>query len=162
MNLQDVTLTWQKEPARAEALVVHSQYYRREQLAKQDEVYRNQTWLDPEGLAQGNASLRGVRTQDEGVYLCHITSELGWTSEHWELRVGGECWGCCILGWAWLMQCGSVSPSSGSSLLGTLLVSSLSEFPPRPLSTRLPKNSVPCHTSSLRCFYLAHSNATLS
>ncbi|TFJ97540.1 very long-chain specific acyl-CoA dehydrogenase, mitochondrial [Platysternon megacephalum] len=59
MNLQDVTLTWQKEQAGAEALVVHSHYYGREQL-------------------------------DEGIYLCHVTSELGWTSELRELRLGGE------------------------------------------------------------------------
>ncbi|CAM4697486.1 unnamed protein product [Caretta caretta] len=90
MNLQDVTLTWQKEQEGAEALVVHSHYYGKDQLARQDEVYRNQTHLDPEGLARGNASLmlRGVCIQDEGIYLCHVTSELGWTAERRELRVG--------------------------------------------------------------------------
>uniref|UniRef100_A0A452H0L4 Ig-like domain-containing protein n=1 Tax=Gopherus agassizii TaxID=38772 RepID=A0A452H0L4_9SAUR len=100
MNLQRLTLTWQKERAGAEALVVHSYYYGREQLEKQDEAYRSRTQLDPEGLARGDASLtlRGVRTQDEGVYLCHVTSELGKTSERRELRVAGECWGCCIPG----------------------------------------------------------------
>uniref|UniRef100_A0A8C3IIP6 Ig-like domain-containing protein n=1 Tax=Chrysemys picta bellii TaxID=8478 RepID=A0A8C3IIP6_CHRPI len=69
--------------------MVHCHYYGREQLEKQDEAYRNRTRLDPEGLAWGNASLtlRGVRTQDEGVYLCHVTSELGWTAERRELRV---------------------------------------------------------------------------
>ncbi|XP_034648520.1 CD276 antigen-like [Trachemys scripta elegans] len=105
MNLQDVTVTWKRERAGTEALVVHNHNYRRDQLVRQDEVYRNRTWLDPEGLAWGNASLtlRGVRTQDEGVYLCHVTSELGWTAERRELRVEGECWGCCILGWVWLM-----------------------------------------------------------
>ncbi|XP_065430627.1 CD276 antigen-like [Chrysemys picta bellii] len=89
MNLQDLTLTWQKEQAGAEALVVHCHYYGREQLEKQDEAYRNRTRLDPEGLAWGNASLtlRGVRTQDKGVYLCHVTSEPGWTAERRELRV---------------------------------------------------------------------------
>ncbi|KAG6926115.1 CD276 antigen [Chelydra serpentina] len=89
MNLQRLTLTWQKERVGAEALVVHSHYYGREQLAKQDEVYRNRTQLDPEGLAQGNGSLtlRGVRTQDEGVYLCHVTSELGTTSETRQVTV---------------------------------------------------------------------------
>nr|XP_042700312.1 CD276 antigen-like [Chrysemys picta bellii] len=89
MNLQDLTLTWQKERSGAEALMVHCHYYGREQLEKQDEAYRNRTRLDPEGLAWGNASLtlRGVRTQDEGVYLCHVTSELGWTAERRELRV---------------------------------------------------------------------------
>ncbi|XP_065275988.1 CD276 antigen-like [Emys orbicularis] len=90
MNLQRLTLTWQKERAGAEALVVHSYYYGSEQLARQDKGYRNRTWLDPEGLAWGNASLtlRGVHMQDEGVYLCHVTSELGRTSERTELRVG--------------------------------------------------------------------------
>ncbi|TFK14642.1 CD276 antigen [Platysternon megacephalum] len=68
MNLQRLTLTWQKEQAGTEALVVHSHYYGKDQLARQDEAYRNQTRLDPEGLARGNASLmlRGVRMQDEG------------------------------------------------------------------------------------------------
>ncbi|KAM9114239.1 CD276 antigen-like [Pangshura tecta] len=90
MNLQHLTLTWQKEQAGAEDLVVHSYYYGREQLEKQNEVYRNRTWLDPEGLARGDASLtlRDVRTQDEGFYLCHVTSELGKTSERRVLRVG--------------------------------------------------------------------------
>ncbi|XP_039369208.1 CD276 antigen-like [Mauremys reevesii] len=90
MNLQRLTLTWQKGRAGAEDLEVHSYYYGREQLEKQDEVYRNRTQLDPAGLAWGDASLtlRGVRTQDEGVYLCHVTSELGKTSERTELRVG--------------------------------------------------------------------------
>ncbi|TFJ96336.1 methylmalonyl-CoA carboxyltransferase [Platysternon megacephalum] len=89
MNLQRLNLTWQKERAGAEALVVHSHYYGRDQLDKQDEAYRNRTQLDPEGLARGNASLmlRDVHMQDEGVYLCHITSELGRTSALWELKV---------------------------------------------------------------------------
>ncbi|CAM5134255.1 unnamed protein product [Natator depressus] len=89
MNLQHLTLTWQKEGAGAEALVVHSHYYGKDQLARQDEVYRNRTWLDPEGLARGNASLtlRGVRTQDEGVYHCHVHSELGGTLQTRQLTV---------------------------------------------------------------------------
>uniref|UniRef100_A0A8C3IHL3 Ig-like domain-containing protein n=1 Tax=Chrysemys picta bellii TaxID=8478 RepID=A0A8C3IHL3_CHRPI len=59
MNLQRLTLTW------------------------------NRTWLDPEGLARGNASLtlRGVRMQDEGIYRCHITSELGITSDTRQVTV---------------------------------------------------------------------------
>ncbi|XP_067398978.1 CD276 antigen-like [Emydura macquarii macquarii] len=90
LDLQRLTLTWQKEREGAEALVVHSYYYGRDQLARQAEAYRNRTWLDPEGLAQGNAALtlRGVCPQDEGIYRCHVTSELGPTSEHSELRVG--------------------------------------------------------------------------
>ncbi|CAM5134231.1 unnamed protein product, partial [Natator depressus] len=94
LNLQCLTLTWQKEGAGAGVLMVHSHYYEREQLARQDKAYRNRTRLDPEGLARGKASLslRGVRMQDEGVYRCHVTSELGTTSEHWELRVGA--WDC--------------------------------------------------------------------
>ncbi|XP_034648872.1 CD276 antigen-like isoform X1 [Trachemys scripta elegans] len=89
MNLQRLTLTWQKERAGAEDLVVHSYYYGKEQLERQDEAYRNRTRLDPEGLAQGNASvtLRGVRIQDEGVYLCHITSEQGKISERRQVKV---------------------------------------------------------------------------
>uniref|UniRef100_K7FAK3 Ig-like domain-containing protein n=1 Tax=Pelodiscus sinensis TaxID=13735 RepID=K7FAK3_PELSI len=83
MNLERLTLTWQKEPERAgaEPRVVHSYYYGKDQLERQDAAYRNRTWLDAEGLARGNASLvlRGVRTQDDGVYHCHMTSELGLT-----------------------------------------------------------------------------------
>ncbi|XP_043357905.1 CD276 antigen-like isoform X1 [Dermochelys coriacea] len=90
MNLQHLILTWQKEQVGAEALVVHSYYYGRDQLEKQDKAYRNRTQLEPEGLARGNASLtlRDIHLQDEGVYQCHITSELGTMSELWELRVG--------------------------------------------------------------------------
>ncbi|TFJ99813.1 NKG2-F type II integral membrane protein [Platysternon megacephalum] len=90
MILKGLTLTWQKERAGAEALVVHSYYYGRDQLARQDEACRNWAQLDPEGLARGNVSLtlRDIHMQDEGVYLCHITSELGTTSERRELRVG--------------------------------------------------------------------------
>ncbi|XP_074794660.1 CD276 antigen-like isoform X1 [Natator depressus] len=90
MNLQRLTLTWQKEQVGAEALVVHSYYYGREQLEKQDKAYRNRTRLEPEELARGNASLmlRDIHMQDEGVYQCHVTTELGMTSELWELRVG--------------------------------------------------------------------------
>ncbi|XP_053867182.1 CD276 antigen-like [Malaclemys terrapin pileata] len=89
MNLQRLTLTWQKEQVGTEALVVHSYYYGKDQLARQDEAYRNRTWLDPEGLARGNASLtlRGVRMQDEGIYRCHVTSELGITSETRQVTV---------------------------------------------------------------------------
>ncbi|XP_039369428.1 CD276 antigen-like [Mauremys reevesii] len=89
MNLQHLILTWQKEQVGAEALVVHSYYYGKDQLARQDEAYRNRTQLDPEGLAWGNASvlLRGVRMQDEGVYSCHVHSELGATLETRQLRV---------------------------------------------------------------------------
>uniref|UniRef100_A0A674J0T1 Ig-like domain-containing protein n=1 Tax=Terrapene triunguis TaxID=2587831 RepID=A0A674J0T1_9SAUR len=92
MNLQRLTLTWQKERAGAGDLVVHSYYYGKEQLERQDEAYRNRTQLDPEGLAQGNASLtlRGVRIQDEGVYLCHITSEQGKISERRQVKVMGK------------------------------------------------------------------------
>uniref|UniRef100_A0A8C0JF54 Ig-like domain-containing protein n=1 Tax=Chelonoidis abingdonii TaxID=106734 RepID=A0A8C0JF54_CHEAB len=89
MNIQHLTITWQKERAGAEALVVHSHYYGKDQLERQDEAYRNRTQLDPEGLAQGNASLTlsGVRTQDEGIYHCHVTSELGTTSETKQVTV---------------------------------------------------------------------------
>ncbi|TFJ99799.1 galactosylceramide sulfotransferase-like [Platysternon megacephalum] len=54
MDLQRLTVTWQKEQVRAEALVVHSHRYGKDQLAGQDEVYSNRTRLDPEGLARGN------------------------------------------------------------------------------------------------------------
>ncbi|XP_065430632.1 CD276 antigen-like isoform X2 [Chrysemys picta bellii] len=89
MNLQHLTLTGQKEQVGAEALVVHSHYYGKDQLARQDETYRNWTHLDPEGLAQGNASLmlRGVRMQDEGIYHCHVHSELGGNLETRQLTV---------------------------------------------------------------------------
>ncbi|XP_074837200.1 CD276 antigen-like [Carettochelys insculpta] len=89
MDLQRLTVTWQKELVGAQALVVHSYYYGKDQLATQNAAYRNRTQLDADGLAQGNGSLvlRAVRTQDEGVYLCHVTSALGSRAERWELRV---------------------------------------------------------------------------
>uniref|UniRef100_A0A8C0IUG0 Ig-like domain-containing protein n=1 Tax=Chelonoidis abingdonii TaxID=106734 RepID=A0A8C0IUG0_CHEAB len=92
MNLQRLTLTWQKERVGAEALVAHSYYYGKEQLERQDQIYRNRTQMDPEGLARGNASLtlRGVRIQDEGIYLCHITSEQGKISVRRQVAVMGN------------------------------------------------------------------------
>uniref|UniRef100_A0A8C8VJ98 Ig-like domain-containing protein n=1 Tax=Pelusios castaneus TaxID=367368 RepID=A0A8C8VJ98_9SAUR len=89
MDLQRLTITWQKEMG-AEVLVVHSYYYGRDQLTRQAEVYRHRTQVNPEGLDRGNVSLTlsGVRSQDEGIYRCYVHSELGETSEHWELRVG--------------------------------------------------------------------------
>ncbi|XP_074837354.1 uncharacterized protein LOC142003896 isoform X2 [Carettochelys insculpta] len=89
MNFQHLTLTWQKEQEGAEALVVHSYHYGRNQLETQDAAYRNRTWLDAEGLARGNGSLvlRDVRRQDEGVYLRHVTSALGETLTMRQLTV---------------------------------------------------------------------------
>ncbi|XP_038238915.1 CD276 antigen-like [Dermochelys coriacea] len=89
LKLQYLTVSWQKEQVGAEDLVVHSYYYGKDQLVRQDKVYRNRTWLDPEGLARGNASLtlRGVRTQDEGVYRCYVHSELDGTLQTIQLTV---------------------------------------------------------------------------
>ncbi|XP_041037124.1 CD276 antigen-like [Carcharodon carcharias] len=63
--------------------VVHSYYYGRDQLAKQDAAYRNRTQLFSGDLPEGNASLRlrSVGVQDEARYLCSVNNEFG-TSSH--------------------------------------------------------------------------------
>ncbi|KAK6477885.1 CD276 antigen-like [Huso huso] len=74
-DLTRVVVTWQCPP---DDHVVHSFYYGRDQLALQNEAYRNRTQLFPEQLSVGNATLRlkQVRGEDDGWYTCAVTNQV--------------------------------------------------------------------------------------
>ncbi|KAK6469901.1 CD276 antigen-like [Huso huso] len=78
-DLGKVVVTWQRPDYR----VVHSFYYGQDQLALQNETYRNRTQLFPEQFSVGNASLRlkQVRGEDEGWYTCAVTNQVESTRE---------------------------------------------------------------------------------
>ncbi|KAK1151807.1 CD276 antigen-like isoform X2, partial [Acipenser oxyrinchus oxyrinchus] len=88
-DLTRVVVTWQRPPADH---VVHSFYYGRDQLALQNETYRNRTQLFPEQLSVGNASLRlkQVRGEDEGWYTCAVTNQVENTKGDVRLIVADE------------------------------------------------------------------------
>ncbi|XP_034612428.1 uncharacterized protein LOC117869576 [Trachemys scripta elegans] len=83
IKLHRLNITWKMQRAEGVDLLVHSYYGQRDLWQGQDKAYRGRTQLDPEGFAKGNASLklRSVRIQDEGSYICYVTSELGEWSE---------------------------------------------------------------------------------
>lgn len=74
---------------------VHSYYNGKDQLKKQHFRYAHRTSLIHSEINNGNASLtvRRLRLQDEGIYICYV----GTTSTHTEntvvLKVGGK-WAC--------------------------------------------------------------------
>ncbi|XP_058862822.1 CD276 antigen-like [Acipenser ruthenus] len=74
VDLRKAVITWQRPP---DDHVVHDYYYGQDQLALQNETYRNRTQLFPEQLSVGNASLRlkQVRGEDEGWYTCAVTNQ---------------------------------------------------------------------------------------
>ncbi|XP_058866694.1 CD276 antigen-like [Acipenser ruthenus] len=88
-DLTRVVVTWQRPPADH---VVHSFYYGQDQLALQNETYRNRTQLFPEQLSVGNASLRlkQVRGEDEGWYTCSVTNQVESTKGDVQLIVAAE------------------------------------------------------------------------
>ncbi|MGH0182979.1 UNVERIFIED_CONTAM: hypothetical protein FKN15_010965 [Acipenser sinensis] len=87
-DLGKVVVTWQRPDYR----VVHSFYYGQDQLALQNETYRNRTQLFPEQLSVGNASLRlkQVRGEDEGWYTCSVTNQVESTMGDVQLIVAAE------------------------------------------------------------------------
>ncbi|KAK1151804.1 CD276 antigen-like [Acipenser oxyrinchus oxyrinchus] len=88
-DLTRVVVTWQRPPADD---VIHSYYYGQDQLALQNEAYRNRTQLFPEQLSVGNASLRlkQVRGEDEGLYTCAVTNQVESTKGDVRLIVADE------------------------------------------------------------------------
>ncbi|MGH0168160.1 UNVERIFIED_CONTAM: hypothetical protein FKN15_058732 [Acipenser sinensis] len=88
-DLGKVVVTWQRPPADD---VIHSFYYGRDQLALQNEAYRNRIQLFPEQLSVGNASLRlkQVRGEDEGWYTCSVTNQVESTMGDVRLIVAAE------------------------------------------------------------------------
>ncbi|XP_039368415.1 CD276 antigen-like [Mauremys reevesii] len=89
VKLHRLNITWKMQRAESAALLVHSYYGQRDLWRGRDKVYQGRTQLDPEGIHTGNASLRlrAVRFQDEGSYLCYVTSELGTSTQKISLAV---------------------------------------------------------------------------
>ncbi|XP_035286557.1 CD276 antigen-like isoform X2 [Anguilla anguilla] len=75
-SLEDLVVTWQTAE---DNLVLHSFYFGRDQLDKQNARYQNRTSMFRPLLGAGNASLRldRVGPQDSGRYLCSVDSLLG-------------------------------------------------------------------------------------
>ncbi|GCC26854.1 CD276 antigen-like isoform X1 [Chiloscyllium punctatum] len=71
LPLGNVVINWQRDENRE---VVHSYYYGKDQLSKQNPHYSGKTSLFPEEFKNGNASLRleGVNPEHSGVYLCYV------------------------------------------------------------------------------------------
>ncbi|XP_044846844.1 CD276 antigen-like [Mauremys mutica] len=92
VKLHRLNITWKMQRAEGAALLVHSYYGQRDLWQGQDKVYRRRTQLYREGIRKGNASLRlrAVRFQDEGSYLCYVTSELGNSTQKISLAVLGR------------------------------------------------------------------------
>lgn len=91
LNLQPLNVTWTKEEAEGPDLLVHSYCNGMDTLQRQDAAYKGRTQLHPERFPLGNASLllRGVRSQDEGFYICHVQPELGRFSVRMQVTVEG-------------------------------------------------------------------------
>ncbi|CAM4630391.1 unnamed protein product [Lepidochelys kempii] len=91
LNRQLLNITWKKEEAEGPDLLVHSYYNGMDTLQRQEVTYRNRTQLHPERFPEGNASLtlRRVRSQDEGFYICHVKPELGRFSVRMQVTVEG-------------------------------------------------------------------------
>ncbi|XP_074837148.1 uncharacterized protein LOC142003777 [Carettochelys insculpta] len=94
-NLQLLNITWKKETAEGQDLLVHTYYNGRDQVLRQDKAYRGRTQLYPERFQEGYASLRlkNVCRADEGFYTCHVWPELGRFSVRMRLTVeeGARC-----------------------------------------------------------------------
>ncbi|KAM9114710.1 uncharacterized protein ACDP82_019371 [Pangshura tecta] len=75
ISFHRLSITWTKEGAQGQGVLVHRFHLKMNWLEGQEEAYRGRTQLYPQEFPQGNASLRlsGVRLQDEGSYLCNIT-----------------------------------------------------------------------------------------
>ncbi|KAM9114316.1 CD276 antigen-like [Pangshura tecta] len=91
LNLQPLNITWTKEEAEGPDLLVHSYCNGMDTLQRQDAAYKGRTQLHPERFPRGNASLtlRGIRSQDEGFYICHVQPELGRFSVRMQVTVKG-------------------------------------------------------------------------
>ncbi|XP_039368405.1 uncharacterized protein LOC120390136 [Mauremys reevesii] len=89
ISFHRLSITWTKEGAQGQGLLVHRFHLKMNWLEGQEEAYRGRTQLYPQEFPQGNASLRlsDVRLQDEGSYLCNVTCELGSWSQKISLIV---------------------------------------------------------------------------
>lgn len=80
-------ITWQRGLE-----VVHSFYHSRDQLDRQNPHYVNRTSLYREEMAKGNASLRldQVTLEDEGLYTCSVSTQIGSQKKSFRLKVAGK------------------------------------------------------------------------
>ncbi|XP_020384241.2 CD276 antigen-like [Rhincodon typus] len=74
--LKNIVINWQLANT---SKVVHSYYYGRDQLNKQNPNYSGITSLFPEEFKSGNASLRleGVKLKHSGKYQCYVSTASG-------------------------------------------------------------------------------------
>ncbi|XP_072533489.1 V-set domain-containing T-cell activation inhibitor 1 [Salminus brasiliensis] len=86
-NLSNLVVTWQRQE---DSRVVHSFYYLKDQLERQDSYYQNRTALFYTELGKGNASLRitDVRPGDAGRYQCMVSAHGGTDRAELQLDYG--------------------------------------------------------------------------
>uniref|UniRef100_A0A3B3VL43 Ig-like domain-containing protein n=1 Tax=Poecilia latipinna TaxID=48699 RepID=A0A3B3VL43_9TELE len=84
----EIVIHWIRKPG---DIQVHSFYYNRDQLDRQNQRYKGRTSLDPEQFSRGNASLRlkDVGVQDEGRYQCYTSTVNGNKETYIQLKVYG-------------------------------------------------------------------------
>ncbi|XP_061565263.1 protein NLRC5-like isoform X7 [Cololabis saira] len=73
----DVVIHWiQETPPES---LVHSYHHKQDQLGEQHQRFRGRTSLFEDQISRGNASLllRGVKVQDQGRYLCDVSTVTG-------------------------------------------------------------------------------------
>ncbi|XP_050981431.1 CD276 antigen isoform X1 [Labeo rohita] len=75
-DLSNLVVTWQRQE---DSRVVHSFYYKQDQLDRQSSKYQNRTSLYSSELGKGNASLiiAAVSPKDAGWYLCIVSNTKG-------------------------------------------------------------------------------------
>ncbi|XP_061600105.1 NACHT, LRR and PYD domains-containing protein 3-like isoform X2 [Cololabis saira] len=73
----DVIIHWIEETPPESR--VHSYYHKQDQLGEQHQRFRGRTSLFKDQISRGNASLllRGVKVQDQGRYLCDVSTVTG-------------------------------------------------------------------------------------
>lgn len=88
-DLSSLVVTWQRQE---DNRVVHSYYYKEDQLDKQDSAYWNRTALFVTELSKGNASVKieNVEMQDAGRYLCTVSTNQGTDKAELQLDYGGK------------------------------------------------------------------------
>lgn len=86
-DLSSTVITWQRELD-----VVHSFYYSRDQLDRQNPHYVKRTSLFIQEMATGNASLKldRVTLQDAGVYTCSISTNTGSQKKSFKVKIAGN------------------------------------------------------------------------
>ncbi|XP_062850982.1 CD276 antigen-like isoform X2 [Trichomycterus rosablanca] len=86
-DLSALVVTWQRVE---DSRVVHSFYYQKDQLERQDAHYKNRTVLFNSELKIGNASLRiyPVGPKDVGSYLCTVSNTKGTDKAQVQLEYG--------------------------------------------------------------------------